>query len=475
MTNRNILLSAASAGVLSAALFGAGSALAAAPTVTMIGGNVDATGTAAGTVGYRYATQATQVSTGVISQAAGFLTVAYANGDQLSNGDQITISLPSGFTFLAAPTATLSGSATGSCGSNAAIGAGTVSASSPNTVTFSTSTAFSVGTSGCTITFSGLNATSGTLLQSAVSTALTPTLTVVSSANGARPAASVGAGSGFYAANGWTVTGAAGGATTTIDVSATALGKTFTTTSAVNARVTRLATVTPAANALVLAANSSAYTLPAGVTFSATLTGVNFASASRVYFEAQGTCQTTPGAALSTGSQNGTISGNTVTAPGLSTATYALCYEANGSTVVQPSTYSAAFTSTLSGSASLAAGNAVTNLGNIAFPGNPAQINYAVGGSAWQYFVRVTNPGQAVSTVLAVVTPDSGVTTVGVLATGLSANANALYSVADLNAATGLSLGQADRFRVQVVTSNTAATASGILFNTATGVITTAN
>lgn len=474
MTNRNILLSAASAGVLSAALLGAGTAFAAAPTVSVIGGNVDTTGAAAGTTGYRFATQATTTSTGVISQAAGFLTLTYANNDALNLGDQITVSLPSGFTWLAAPTVALSGSATGSCGSNAAINTGTVSASSPNTVTFTTATAFAVGTSGCTITFSGLNATSGTALQSPVTTALSPTVAVVSSANGARSSAAV-TGHGFFAANGWTVTGSNGGATTTIDVSATALGRTFTTATAAAARVTRLATVTPGVNTLVLAANSAAYTLPTGTTFSGAVTGVNFASASRVYLEASGACQTTPGAALSSGSQLATISGNTATVAGLTSTGYALCYEANGSSVIQASTYSASFSSSLSGSASLANGTAATNLGNIAFPGNPTTINYATGGSAYQYFVRVTNPGQSLSTVLAVVTPDSGVTTVGVLNTGLGANANALYSVADLNTATGLSLGAADRFRVQIVTSNSSASASGVLFNTATGVISPAN
>ncbi|MFX8797721.1 hypothetical protein ABTM57_20585, partial [Acinetobacter baumannii] len=81
-------------------------------------------------------------------------------------------------------------------------------------------------------------------------------------------------GHGFFAANGWTVTGSNGGATTTIDVSATALGRTFTTASAAAARVTRLATVTPGVNTLVLAANSAAYTLPTGTTFSAAVTGV---------------------------------------------------------------------------------------------------------------------------------------------------------------------------------------------------------
>ncbi len=471
MTNRNILLSAASAGVLSAALLGSGVAFA-ATTVTVLGGNTDANGgTTAGTVGYRYATQALTASNGAISQTSNFLSFAFTSGDNLAVSEQLTVTLPTGFVWTTAPTATLSGTTTATCGSTAVLGAGVISGTSPNQVTFSVSSPFATGTNGCTVTLSNWAATTGTALTSVVTSPLAISAAVISTGTAGRANSSVG--SGFTSASGWTVTAGGGAPVTTIDVSAAALGKTFTTASSVAPRVANLGTITLAAATPVYSATSAAYAIPGTATFNPTITAANLGTASRFYFGNNGTgaaCSTTVGASP-TGSVAGTISGSTVSASGLGIQAYALCYEANGTSVIQESTYTGSFTSSLAGTAV----NVNTGFGSIVYPGAAANINYAVGGSAWQYFVRVTNPGQSSSTVLAVITTDAGVSTTGVLATGLGANTNALYSVADINAATGLSLGQADRFRVQVVTSNTAARASGVLFNTATGVITAAN
>ena len=170
----------------------------------------------------------------------------------------------------------------------------------------------------------------------------------------------------------------------------------------------------------------------------------------------------------------GTISGNTATFTAIpsAAAVFNTCIENSGSTVLQAGTYSAAAVSSLSTQSIL--GSTLTSVGTLAYNGVASTINYVTGGSAYQYFLRVTNPNSGTGQVFAVVTKEDGTTFSGSITTNLGANANALYSVSDLNAATGANLGAADRARVQLLLGANM-TGTGILFNTATGVITGAN
>ena len=259
----------------------------------------------------------------------------------------------------------------------------------------------------------------------------------------------------------------------TIDTGATNLGRGFATntTNAAAARYATLTTITIANPATVNAVGGASYTLPTA-TETVTISGP-FSGISRAYLSTAA-CVTTAGASLAAGAVVGTISGNTATFTAIpsAAAVFNTCIENSGSTVLQAGTYSAAAVSSLSTQSIL--GSTLTSVGTLAYNGVASTINYVTGGSAYQYFLRVTNPNSGTGQVFAVVTKEDGTTFSGSITTNLGANANALYSVSDLNAATGANLGAADRARVQLLLGANM-TGTGILFNTATGVITGAN
>jgi hypothetical protein len=258
----------------------------------------------------------------------------------------------------------------------------------------------------------------------------------------------------------------------TIDTGATNLGRGFATnaTNLAAARYATLATIAVANPATVNAVGGASYTLPTAtetVTVSGPFTGI-----SRAYLSTAA-CVTTAGAALAAGAIVGTISGNTATFTAIPTtpATFNTCIENSGSTVLQAGSYTVAAVSTLSTQSILGSTN--TTVGTLAYNGTASTINYVTGGSAYQYFLRVTNPNSGTGQVFVVVTKDDGTSFSGSITTNLGANANALYSIATVNAATGANLGASDRARIQLLLSS-GMTGTGILFNTATGVVTAA-
>ncbi len=258
----------------------------------------------------------------------------------------------------------------------------------------------------------------------------------------------------------------------TIDTGATNLGRGFAAnnTNSAAARYATLSTIGIGQSAVVNAVGGASYTLPTA-TETVTISGP-FSGISRAYLSVPA-CVTTAGAALASGAVVGTISGNTATFTAIpSTAlTYNTCIENSGSTVLQPGSFTVAAVSTLSTSSIVFTTN--TTVGTLAYNGTASTINYVTGGSAYQYFLRVTNPNSGTGQVFVVVTKDDGTSFSGSITTNLGANTNALYSIATVNAATGANLGAADRARVQLLLSS-GMTGTGILFNTSTGVVTTA-
>ncbi len=464
MTNtRSLLSSTALSGALAVSALVVAAGAAQAATVTFNGGNA-----------VTLATQSLN-SSGTIALTAINVPVIVtgAVGESCANGAVITLTAPTGTLFSAAPLATFTGanaadlSATGVVQTGSSTVNYTLNAANGNT--FASGSVMTIGAN----TAGGINLTSGTTFASPVTTARPFTVGALSCASftgGNTGAGGLASASGVSAAN-------APGNNVTVDTTATGAGKLFATSATNSTRVAALGTLTVSnAAGTVNAGNGSAFTLPAGSALTVTASGP-FSAASRVYLATGTTCTTTAGAALPAGNILGTVSGGTATfASAAVNQAYVLCYENNGTSLITagsgntPATFTGtAVVSTLTGSTT------GLTLGNMFYSGTASTLNYVTGGSAYQYFVRVTNPTAAATSVFAVVTRDDGTTFSGSVNTNLGANSNALYSIADLNTATGANLTANDRARVQILTSANPAPVVGLLFNTATGVIAPAN
>lgn len=411
-----------------------------------------------------FATQAATASSGAISLTAGqVLNLTLPSGDYCPANSTITLTAPAGVTFTSAPGFTTAGATWG-----AAAASGFVSGAS--TVTYLVSTALT-GAADNLVTIGGTTGiftlASGTTFTTASTTPRTFTL----SQSGCTTSGIGQSTAGFTAASAISYTATAG-TNASIDTGATGQGKLFTASATNSTRVAVGGTAQfGIATTLINTAGGTTYNAGAS-TGVVTMTGV-FSQFARVYL-ANGACNTTAGGALPTGSITGVISGSTATFSGLqTTATYTACFENDGSSVLQSGTYtSSASASAISGTV---AGTGA--LGVFTYSGTATTINYVTGGSAYQYFARVTNTNNSPVSVFVVVTKDDGSTpAAGLITTNLGANANALYSMTDINTASGANLTAADRARVQVLTSGSAGTTpiQGILFNTATGVVTAA-
>ncbi len=380
-------------------------------------------------------------------------------------GSTFVVNLPTGVTFQQAVTANAS------AGTLSLLAGGTAGSSS---VTYSINQAAAAGD----IVRIGCSSTAGSSAGNLFLTA--PGYSV---ANTTVAAATVSTTSGTPVAAGTTVNLLTSGqpitatvataVAQTIDTGATNLGRGFATntTTAAAARYATLAQITVANPATINAVGGASYTLPTA-TETVTISGP-FSGISRAYLSTA-VCVTTAGAALAAGAVVGTISGNTATFTAIpsAAAVFNTCIENSGSTVLQAGSYTVAAVSSLSTQSILGSTN--TTVGTLAYNGSAQTVNYVTGGSAYQYFLRVTNPNSGTGQVFVVVTKEDGTSFSGSITTNLGANANALYSISDVNTATGANLGAADRARVQLLLSS-GMTGTGILFNTATGVVTAAN
>jgi hypothetical protein len=400
-----------------------------------------------------------------LSQTAQNLTITLINADTCSAGNTLTLTAPAGVTFGSVPNISIAGGVGGTLAS------GTVQTGSSsvlytfsgNTMTNTNSNVITIGgsTNPFFLTTGSTFSTANTTVRVFTVSSTCGTFTVPTVANG------------LLSASGFSPTTAAG-TTATVDTTATGAGKLFTTSATATTRVATLGTISVAASSTVDAGNGSAYTISSGSSVTTTLTG-SFTAVSRLY-AVTASCVTTAGGSLPSGSITGTVSGSTVSLTGMATGTtYTLCYENNGSTVIQAGGGTALPITATASVSNLTGSTSSATVGNLLYSGAAATLNYVTGGSAYQYFVRVTNPGSATTSVFAVVTKEDGSSTAGSLNTSLGINSNALYSITDVNTATGANLSAADRARVQILTSSSSATVSGILFNTATGVIATSN
>lgn len=463
MTNTRSLMS-------STALSGA---LAVSALVVAAGAAQAATATFA-TSSITLATQSLNASGAVgLAQTGQTIIVTPGAAETCSTGGQITITAPSGVLFASVPNVSFTGANAACLTASGVVNSGSASVTytltTINAATFNTTSNMVVGVNGTT---GPISLTTGTTFTSPVSTARTFVVSGVACATAITGATTA---NGLMSASGFGYTANAAGNTATVDTTATGAGRLFVTSASNSTRVATLGSFTVnAATGVVDAASGAPYTLPAGSAITVTASGP-FASASRAYVTTT-TCVTTAGAALPSGYVTGTISGATATFSSLATSAYNLCYENNSTSVIQAGTAATPAPITASASVSTLTGSTSSvTIGALAFSGNATSLNYVTGGSAYQYFVRVTNPNTAATSVFAVVTRDDGTAFSGSVTTNLSSNANALYSITDLNTATGANLTASDRARIQVLTSAATAPVSGLLFNAATGVVNTAN
>lgn len=458
MTNhRSLMTTTALSGAMAVSALLAGAGVAQAASATFNGGaNV--------TIATQTLNSAGTVS---LSQAAQTLAIQLTGAETCAVGTTITLTAPSGVTFSSVPNVAITGG-----GGTPATASGSLGTGSSSVVyTFAGNTLNA--TNNGTITFGGATSpfflTTGSTLTTATTT---PRVFTVSSTCSSFAAPTVA--NGLTSASGFSATATAG-TTLTVDTTATGAGRLFTTNTASTTRVGTIGTYAVANTAAAVdAGNGSAYLLPSGSSVTTTLTG-SFAAASRVY-AATNACVTTAGGSLPSGSVTGSITGSSAVLTGMAiNTTYTLCYENNGSTVIQAGAGSDAPITASAAVSNLAGATSAATVGALRFSGAAGTINYVTGGSAYQYFVRVTNPNSSATSVFAVVTKEDGTSTSGSLNTSLGANANALYSISDVNTATGANLTASDRARIQVLTSQTAASVTGVLFNTATGVVAPAN
>jgi hypothetical protein len=106
-------------------------------------------------------------------------------------------------------------------------------------------------------------------------------------------------------------------------------------------------------------------------------------------------------------------------------------------------------------------------LGTIKYNGGVFPLNYVVGSAAGGYtnYIRVVNRDSAASDVRAVVQNDNGTVSTGLLGS-VPANQSTLYTVGQINAATGSTLSSAtDRGAITILTNSSNTTASNLMFN----------
>ena len=383
--------------------------------------------------------------------AAGTVQIVNANVTATSNvaltaatAPQVTFTLPTGVTFSANPSASTQGAtictvayAGGGAGSSTVtFNVTSVSAASQCAVSlgdFTLNGATALATAGSSITLTALfssetSATGATVVATSLS-ALSVTATPVAVSVSVPPPSNATR----FTASTVGVSTSAPNATVTIQDSGTLLASNGTTTYAFTST-------------------------SAGLTVAGNFTGITSAYISAT---GAGSCAAT----VPSGAVVGTVSGTLISFAGVAPSATArtVCLQATGASLL-PAYTGGAITATQDSSSTVAANNA----GNQSYSnGTVTTIPYVVGSSSGygQYF-RVTNPGTTSTAVIATVTPDAGGSFSGVVAPALAAGTNALYSIGDVNAATGSSISSSgSRATVSILTSAVGATAEGLILN----------
>jgi hypothetical protein len=197
-------------------------------------------------------------------------------------------------------------------------------------------------------------------------------------------------------------------------------------------------------------------------TANATIIG-NFAGVKSAYLAPDNAscASTAPGTATT-----GTVTNSSIIFAGITPAATArsVCLGATGTAILQP-TVSGLPTSAIQDTFTTTPTNP-SNLGAIDYNGNVAYIDYVVGATGgYSNYLRVVNNDSVSSDVRVVVQSDSGTINSGLLGT-LAPNTSQLYSVDQINTATGSKLQTAnDRASLTVLTPTKSTNVSNLLVN----------
>lgn len=424
MKKRNLVLASA---VASALALAAGAAQA---------------GTLSGTP-TNYATQAVTAANNVVTVAAG--SVVYTLTGTASVGTTVTMTLPSGMTFNVPPAVTCAGGTLACAASVTAGGAG------QNYVTY---TVTGAGAATDTITYGGFSVNGASALATAGASLKVTASSIGGDAGDTDPTTGTASTLGFAAmtsANGLTVTEVVNDLT--VDISnyngtKYSSGTAWGSSGSVNVAPT---------GGTVGANGVTAYAFPTGSAISAVVSG-NFGSMTSFWLDTAA-CAATPGTGTS---MTGTLTGNSATFNGLvSGTTYNVCHVSNGTSVIQVSN-PVSVNATVSNSV----GSKSASLGTITYGGTSAFVNYYVGnGAGYAMYLQVSNQSSAASKVIAVVNMADGTIKTGMLESAMPANTTKLYTVADINTATGASLNSETARGNLTILSNGSIKATNFMLN----------
>lgn len=206
------------------------------------------------------------------------------------------------------------------------------------------------------------------------------------------------------------------------------------------------------------ASNTAAFAFT-GTTASATVSG-DFAGVTKAYLAAgAGACATT----IPVGAITGTVTATSLTFAGITpgAATREVCAIIDTTTLLHANS---AFT--VAATQDTTTNSKAFGTASWSYNGTVVSMDYVVGTSAgYTNYIRVVNPTSAAAKVLVSVQSDAGVVKSGTLDAALAANSAKLYTVADVNTATGANLTSAtDRAALNVLSAS-AIRASNLLFN----------
>lgn len=381
---------------------------------------------------------------------AAFAEISYATEGIPSTG---AVTIPAGIIYT---------------GSNAATGAGLVTFTLPTGVTFTSTPSITTASNYTAASVAGGGAGSNTLTVNVTGGAAgTGSITLGAfTVTGATTLAGVtGAGAFQYSvqASGWTAaadndatalrddlarsarqniltTTTAGSAASQIDVASPSNGTRFTDGATPNQAFHLVGVLTPTTGANMNATNTATFSFASGTTTSVTVSGYPFSSVSSVYMAPAGT--TSCAATAPTGSTTGTVSGNSVTFTGVvaGAGSRAVCLINSGSNILPALAGTITATATRDTFTSPATA-AVSTAGQLTYNGTVVNVNYVVGnGAGYAMYLNVVNPASAAAPVYISLRKSDGTVMNGTLASSLGANSSQLFTVADINTATGANL-----------------------------------
>lgn len=374
-------------------------------------------------------------STGAVTIPAG---VAYSAADSstAAQGGLVTFTLPTGVTFTSTPSVTADGTtftaATVSGGGNGS-----------NTLTVNVTNGTTTTTGATALTLGAFTVTGATALSSPTATGA---FNISAQASGfattadsdATPKTATLATS--VRQNILTTTNQ-GSATDKIDVSSPSNGTRFTIgTTTLNQSFHTVGVLTPSTGTGVNATNTATFAFASGTATTVTVSGYPFSAVSSVYMAPANT--TTCAATAPTGSTTGTVSGNSVTFTGVvaGAGSRAVCLVNTGNTILP------ALAGTITATATRDTFTAPATLpvsldGQLTYNGTVVNVNYVVGnGAGYAMYLNVVNPASAAAPVMISLRKSDGTVLNGTLTSSLGANSSQLFTMADINTATGANL-----------------------------------